>query len=671
MKAMKKLLTAIVILITISTNAQITITVGSALLQEPGTDVHIPVSVKGLNAANGGIPVTGIELHVNYNNGILLYDTTLNFNSLVPASQWFYGVTTTDYSANWIEPALQKLSIPDNTVLFDIVFHYSGSPTELIIDTTRTILLDSAFEIIPGVHYVNGIVTPSQGSGDSRWNGTGPWNTAASWSNGIPGDSTVAIIESGEVTLQSNGGCKNLTINPGTTVVIAPNFSLTVHHGFNNNGSFHLMSDQTGTGSLIVSGQAAGTGQNTLERYLDFTGGISHLVSTPVTGAKASVFGAAVSEKYLEPSAGWQALSGNDDLMLGIGYKVAGTSSAAIGFTGSILTGDLTVQGLSYTSQGAASARGLNLAGNPYTSAIQWEKGNWGRTDLDYAAYVWAGYKFVTWNGVTGALKDGIIPAMQGFFVKSSANGASLTIPAGARLHHTQPYYKEAAATENLLDIKLESTAGNGFFDETFIHILPGSTAGFDGMYDAWKLFGADSYPQIYTTAGDQSILSINSTPDLNPIPVECKVGETGSYKITFSGFESFNPSQPLFFEDKQTSNVINIRNVNEYVFAANATTEPGRFLLHFAEVGLKDLAHGGIHAWYSNQHIHIASTEGWQEITEVVLFNSLGQTILSGGAQTTPVSLLTGSDLHGLYILKVKTREGTYIRKMIIPQGR
>ena len=647
--------------------AQITVTVGSALLQDPGTDVHLPVSVTGLNGAAGGKGVTGIELHVGYTNTILVYDTTLNFSSLVPASQWFYGANGIEYSTNWLEPSGNKLNIPDNTVLFEVVLHYLGSSTELVFDTARCLLIDSIYNIIPGVHYVNGMVTPSQGTGESRWNGTGPWNTISNWSNGIPGDSTNAIIETGEVTANSNAVCKSITINPGSTVDISANFSLTANRNYVNNGILNLLSDASGTGSMIVLGSVSGSGVNNFNRYLDFTAGFPYLVSSPVTGETASVLAGYVAEKYIENSASFTALASTDNLETATGYRLSGTIPATFSFQGLFNTGDVTKNNLSYTASAGAGLRGLNLLGNPYPSAIQWEQGNWGRTNLDYAVYVWSGYKYVTWNGSIGALTDGIIPAMQGFFVKSSGNGASLTIPAGSRLHSTQPFYKSADVVSGMISMKLENSADTNHFDETFVHILNGSTAGFDSNLDAWKLFGNDAYPQIYTKTADQGVLSINTQPELTSVLVEYKAGTAGSYKISFGNIESFDQGQPLYFEDKTTSTVINLRNTGEFVFASDGTPETGRFVLHFKEVGMEEPYGSIFTVWNTGNVIHITPKTGNYHVDLLEIFNITGQLVHASANIDLPATIRTDNLSNGMYFLRIKTTTGGYTHKLIV----
>lgn len=663
----KVLITIIAIFIFITSNAQVTVTVGSALLQNPGTDVHLPVSVKGLNGQTGGIGITGLELHLSYTNTSLVYDTTLNFAATMPSTQWFFGGNGVEYSTNWLEPAGSKLNIADNTILFDIVFHYLGGATELVFDTARCLLIDSAFNVIPGVQFINGMITPSLGSDESKWNGTGPWNTSVNWSNGIPGDSTIAIIETGEVTVLSSAICKSITINQGTIVNLSPGFALTVNSSYTNHGTLNLKSVSGGTGSLIVKGTVEGTGINNFNRFLDLGSASPAIVSSPVIGAPASVFGSNVAEKYLENTSSWTTLTGSDNLESASGYRISGSNAATAIFQGSFNTGDVARSSLSYTGTLQAESRGLNLLGNPYPSAIQWEQGNWGRTNLDYAVYVWSDYKYVSWNGTVGALKDGIIPAMQGFFVKSNAPGASLTIPAGSRLHSSQPYYKEADAVSNVLSLKLLNTADTSHFDEAFVQISAGSTAGFDGSLDAVKLYGNSAYPQIYTKATDQSMLSINTIPDFVSVPVEFMANTAGSYKIVFGSLESFNVSQPVFFEDKTTQTVINVRNSSEFVFAADGSAQPGRFVLHFQEVGFEERTSSVFSIWNNNNIIHINPKTGIMHADKLEIFSITGQRVFSNGGMDLPATIQPETMTRGLYILRITAQEGIYTQKVYV----
>ena len=66
-----------------------------------------------------------------------------------------------------------------------------------------------------------------------------------------------------------------------------------------------------------------------------------------------------------------------------------------------------------------------------------------------------------------GTLSGNIVPAMQGFFVHVTSPGpGSLTIPAGARTHNTQSFYKSADAVNDALLLTIN---GNGYEDKAIV----------------------------------------------------------------------------------------------------------------------------------------------------------------------------------------------------------
>ena len=168
--------------------------------------------------------------------------------------------------------------------------------------------------------------------------------------------------------------------------------------------------------------------------------------------------------------------------------------------------------------------------GNPYASAIDWDK--FDKTNIDASVYIYDGAagQYKSWNGSTGDLSEGIIPPMNGFFIKASV-GASLTIPNSSRKHTSTNFYKEKEYGKDLLVLKVE---GNGFKDKTYIHFNENASTGFDNEFDAYKLLGIYEAPQLYTKTGNTK-LSINVLPYSNEeitIPLNLKVGKETEYKI-------------------------------------------------------------------------------------------------------------------------------------------
>jgi hypothetical protein len=617
-----------------------------------------------LDGSTGGTQVSAIELYISYSNSNLTYDTTLNFSELAPSAQWYFSGNGIEYATNWIEPNLGVISFPDNTVLFDVVFNYLGGTTELDFNETKCLFLDSNYEIIPNVQYFNGQVTPSQGSNASRWNGTGEWTTSENWSNGIPGESTEAIIESGEVNILSNANCNSLTINTGSITNINPNKSLTVNNNFTNNGSFRIKSDEAGSGYFICLGSTDGTGMNNIEQYLGFSNSPQYWVASPVNNATASVFGNNILEKYLENSASWSALSPNDNLEDATGYRTSGYNDTTFTFTGNLHNEDITMDNLSYENSQDYSLKGLNMIGNPYPCSVSWNTGSWTKNNIDQAIYTWDGYKYISWNGITGSLTNGIVPAMQGFMVKVNASNSSITIPKDAKIINSD---KNDEEVPNLIVMKLENTTDCTHFDEAYVNINSSSTNNFDSQYDAFKYFGMSEYPQIYTKSDDGLNLSINTIPENKSVPVEFKIGNAGSYKISFSNIETFDANQPLFFQDTKTNTVVNIRNTNSFIFVSDGSQENGRLVLHFQTLGIDDEYNKTFSAWIAGHDLYISSENNSNEINSIELYNVSGQLVYSRSKIQTPGKVQLNNTLNGIYILRIFSRDNVYSQKLVI----
>ena len=64
------------------------------------------------------------------------------------------------------------------------------------------------------------------------------------------------------------------------------------------------------------------------------------------------------------------------------------------------------------------------------------------------------------------------------------------------RTHNTSTFFKDEVS-----DIVRLEVSGNGYTDETVIRFLDDATSGFDGQWDAHKLFGSVAEaPAIYSS---------------------------------------------------------------------------------------------------------------------------------------------------------------------------
>lgn len=668
---MKKILLIVAVLgLIMQLNAQVRVTLGSVTEAQAGTTLTIPLTVYGLDAATGGIAVTAMEFHINYQISSVEYDTTLNFSPVTNPTDWIFGASTTQYGTTWLEPSLLPMSIPDGTVLFDVAFLYKGGQTTLDLDSVRCILLDSDFNPIPVAQVTDGLITPAAGSDQSVWNGNGDWNMAANWSNGVPGINTLALIETGATEVLSNASCKMLTVNTGTSVVVKPGYTLSIAEGIMNNGTFTIESNETGSGSVITGGVTDGSGVYNTYRYIDFGTSASHLLSSPLASATGDLFTGLMPEKYHESDGQWLDFGSGETLQAGNGLKVTSSVSRALLYTGAFNTSDVDIPGLSYTASASSELKGLNLLGNPYPSALELNLDAWAKTNVANGVYVWNGYKYLVWNGQIGSLENGVVPAMQGFLVRASAAGAGLTIPALSRLHSSVPFYKTVATPDNLLVVRFEKQDDPDHSDETFIQIEPGSDAAYSSESDVIKVSGDASFPGVFTHSSDGIGLAINVQPEFSSIPLEFSVPVAGVYVISVTGINSFSNDIPLFIEDKENDdNIFDLRYSPSFPFTFETAGSTGnRFVLHFKTIGISEPDQSGltVYAWEKNVRIQASLP---QKIEQVDVISLTGSVIATYQNLTTPAVIRLKSCSGGIAIIRIRTAKGVFSGKIYLAQ--
>jgi len=118
-----------------------------------GQDVIIPVKLSG--ASSSGVPISSANIQITFDTAVLTYDTLQNFYSGTPQSQWFFACNNGLVSANWLEPSLLTVAIPNNTTLYEIKFQKKPGSTPLTFVVFE--FTDAAYNLIPTTP-VNGAV---------------------------------------------------------------------------------------------------------------------------------------------------------------------------------------------------------------------------------------------------------------------------------------------------------------------------------------------------------------------------------------------------------------------------------------------------------------------------------------------------------------------------------
>ncbi len=464
----------------------------------------------------------------------------------------------------------------------------------------------------------------------------------------------------GNVEVDFTSSSYELAIEDDSYVTIDGNLTL--------NDSLVIEASSSGMGSLITNGSITGS-RAIVEQYL--TQDQWHMVSSPVSSAKAEVYAGSYMLKWSEPDSTWSYITSlTEPLNVTQGYFLWSSSSISsptdVAFRGMINTGDQTVSGLSYNN-GSGEGHGWNLVGNPYPSTLEWTS-SWTKSGIDATIYVYNGTNYLTWNynlGGYGTKTDGSIPPTQGFWVKANSSSPSLTIPNSERIHSSQAFYK---GSEEIMNGFLTITVkGNIHSDQIILGMCESATNQFDPKLDAYKIYGIVESPQMYALAGeDKFCVSVfKPVESKKVIPLGIKAGSDGNYTFTFEGIDGIDPLLAVYLEDKApsftTQKLIDLRKTNAYNFNMVPGAEEQRFNIHFIKTGnlnpyeTSGLDKSGCASIYAVQkEVYVkCQSDGPARVT---VYDLLGKEILSDDILPYQLNRITVNTGSGFYIVKLVT---------------
>ncbi len=482
------------------------------------------------------------------------------------------------------------------------------------------------------------------------------------------------LIVDGGVTLTINGTMSvnesvtisgNLTIGASGNAGIAAGKALTVSGTLTNNaGTSGLVvaSDATGTGSLINS--TAGVAA-TVQRYVVSHGNIAtdgwHLMGSPVAtfNINGSSFDPGASDdlySWDEATNTWlNHKAGNPtQIVPGTGYIVAYETTGAKNFSGNLNVADVSVSGLAHN---ATQGKGWHLLGNPFASALEWNKtgGSWALTNIAGTAKVWnSGSK-----AYVDVLANGIIPSAQGFFVQvNESTTGSLTIPAAARIHSSTAWYKN---TTQRLIISASPIDGSSR-QESQIRIESEATSNFDFYHDSRFLPGYA--PQFYSIS-DGEMLSSNALPQVQnetSIPFGFTKNQHESFVIRL---DENSLAETVFIEDLKLNLNHNLSQQPEYYFTSTEGDDPNRFLLHFGAVGVDEaIPATAVSAYVHDNTLYLLNASGKVQVDVLDISGRLvhSQSLQANGLSSTPLSLPAG-----VYVVRLNDGQTSRTNKVIV----
>jgi len=473
-------------------------------------------------------------------------------------------------------------------------------------------------------------------------------------------------------------------------VIVEPGAQLTINETLSNDGgAITLESDDTGTGSMIHDTPDI---QATIERYIPEPSGAGgswdddygwHLLSAPVSGqdiADFTIEPAAEYDFYLWHEAtdtwinyiggNWNTYNEEDgNFTVGRGYMAAWAAQQDFKFAGPVNVEDISRDDLSFDGTGAGEGEyspGWHLLGNPFASAITWNvpAGDWDLQNVGGVAKIWEeasrSYIDVTTDGTHQH-----IPASQGFFVQVGSESNHITIPASARTHKPDTWYKDSE-TKGVFLVAREADKNLG--QQSNIFVSPNASGTFDFSRDARFLPG---YAPHFYSVIDGERLSTKVLPEIQDgtvIPFGFVKNDAEEFAIEIV-LENLPDDMDVILRDKKIDKTVLVNTEPVYTFIAEEGDDPIRFELHFGKMddptGIDYTEEDAVHAWYNNNTLFVTNPE---ERAEVKVFDISGRQmyrfVAGQGEHQYRVNLPAG-----VYIVHTTTQNSSQSMRIVVSQ--
>lgn len=418
--------------------------------------------------------------------------------------------------------------------------------------------------------------------------------------------------------------------------------------------------------------------------------------------------------------ANWTAITPSSTLQAGQGFTMKGVTNNFTGalqnyaFVGKPNNGLITIP---------IAASNINLAGNPYPSAIDSREfirdnidgGNPGSSNaLTGTLYFWqhaqennshnlAAYRggYATLNLVGGVapmvasvgtfgvgssskIPNRHIPVGQGFFVKADASGGNIQFKNSQRAFKLESdnsttgsnqLIRSSQITENTEEtqykkLRLNYQSSNGFEKQILLGFMNNdATDGIDIGYDSE---GLDETPSDFSFKVSDKKLVIQGVGSFTPdkiLPLFVKNEIAGNVKFKVQATENFDSNQAVYIYDSLSENYYEIQN-NEAVVNLEAGVFENRFSLRFLNTTL-DLSENTLENNFSiyvdgNNQI-VINNKLKQNIDQVELYTILGQKVLHSNTNTDAITINASGFATGTYILKMYSNDEFVSRKIIL----
>ncbi|MES2389621.1 MAG: SMP-30/gluconolactonase/LRE family protein [Bacteroidota bacterium] len=505
---------------------------------------------------------------------------------------------------------------------------------------------------------------------------------------------------------------RNLTLNNalGLTLSNAGSVSntLTVSSGnFNLAGkTLTLLSSKTGTARLAEMPDEAGFSNAsafTVQRWLDTAAvrnehqgfGAYYWLGASVTGKTIDAWNTATNayvpwtyngqsnfgsawlysntENTTPANGGWfKPATPNMPVNPGKGVRIwfnnaffAGGATASLSETPVIGTYNLPVTYCEGTCAGNSSANGWNLVANPYPSTIDWSSGEWTKTDLANAIYVWRhkqnGYSSYV-NGVGTLGGSNLIASGQGFMVRAFSAGSMLTINESVKTAATASNIREGALS--LLRLKVSAA---DLYDEAVIVDREGSSRAYEPANDAVKYMNPNLNIWAEPTINSKQAIASMMPVAGDTIAVRLKSSSTQTVFLSATDLSDWAERFRVLIHDDKNGSILPLNSDSRLAYSLIAGQAYNLTLV------LNPISTTGMSAKSAftlnvqpNPNNGSFTLNGSDEMQSVQVFDNLGRHVysqlLNGNTQTMHLTLPAG-----IYTTKVLMKKGTAISRLVI----
>jgi hypothetical protein len=241
---------------------------------------------------------------------------------------------------------------------------------------------------------------------------------------------------------------------------------------------------------------------------------------------------------------------------------------------------------------------------------------------------------------------------------ETDAAGGSLTIPASARTHSSQPWYKSTG--DPYIKLKANDLASQTF-QESIVTFDAQATIGYDAGFDSHFLPGYA--PQFYSVEGEEH-LSTNVLPGMDSqTTIPFSFIKTVGADYTIEAVKIENVPDQVYLTDLKTSQIQNLKENNVYSFTSLSSDDPARFLLSFSHVGIGTKEPGNTGIYVYNNTICISNPGE----STIEVYNMIGQKMIAEKTHNEPLYQIKLQAVTGYYLVEVITGQKVYTEKIFI----